>query len=261
VNDQDRYVGIGTQRAKGFAMIPTALQQLVIAAFGDPSQPLACWFTEPLLRSAPLQQFVASNAKKIRKKVRHAQDAQSMRDIQCELAVAMVLVDRRSQLIYEPLAATSQRGPDFLLCHKGHTNLYVEVSRIRRSGTELRNTSERLAAILCGKLEQFASGAANILVLISDSHSYLADEIATTIRQLQQRADAADDAYFAFRGLSSARTFHQTMPRLSALYIATPATATDTWYFAKQARFQLPADLRRSTTKWDVSKKIGPSAG
>jgi hypothetical protein len=240
-------------------MVPMAIQQLLIAAFGDLTQPLASWFAEPLAHSVPLQQFTASNAKKIRKKVRHAQDAQSLRDLQCELAVAMVLVDRRSPLIYEPLAATHQRGPDFLLCHKGHTDLYVEVSRIRPAGTELRDANERLAAIVCGKLNQLASGAANILVLISDDQPYPVEAIAGTLRQLQQRADAADNAYFAFRGLSNSRTFHQTMPRLSAVHIATPTVAINTWHFPKQARFQLPADLLRSTNKWDVSSKVGQS--
>jgi hypothetical protein len=238
-------------------MVPTAIQQLLIAAFGDPSQPLASWFTEPLLRSVPLQQFVANNAKKIRKKVRHAQDSGSVRDLRCELAVAMVLADRRSPLNYEPLAATQQRGPDFLLCHKGHTNLYVEVSRMRPSGSEPRATTERLAAIVCGKLAQLAPSAANILVFVSDDQAYSVDEIAATLLQLQQRADATDDAYFAFRGLSTVRMFHQAMPRLSAVHIATPATASDVWYFPKMARFRLPADLLRSTARWDLSSKIG----
>jgi hypothetical protein len=239
----------------------TAIQQLITSAFGSLAHPLAPWYAEYAASSAALQSFISANTTKIRKKVRHATDAEALRDLRCELAIAAALVDRRSVLSYEPLAASNRRGPDFLLHYKGHTTIYVEVSRLRASAQTERDPIERLAGVLCGKLSQFVAGSANLFVLISDEGSYSNETVTATLQLLRQRANARDDAYFAFRGLTDARMLHQTLPRLSAILIVAPTSLTETWFVYTQGRFALPAEFARGVPNWKLAPIIGSVAG
>lgn len=243
------------------------LTALLEAAFGGASHPIADWLAGRLSASPALRAFVAANATKIRKKVRHATGGEEQRDLRCELAVAAALADRRSSLSYEPLAAEGGRGPDFLLRHKGHLPLYVEVSRLRpRRGPAgaadaqpQRDPAERLAAVLCGKLGQLAPGAANLLVLVSDAGPYGAAEVEAALQGLRRRAGAGDDAYFAFRGLEGTRAFNQAIPRLSAVLVVAPAAAAEALYLHAQARHPLPAELARAAAAWGLAAQIGPA--
>jgi hypothetical protein len=236
-----------------------ALTALLDAAFGGATHPLAAWYAGLLAGAPALHAFTEANAAKIRKKTRLARDPEAQRDLRCELAVAAALVDRRSPLTYEPLAGEGRRGPDFLLRHKGHTDVYVEVSRLRPARSEERDPLDRLAAALCGKLGQLVPGAANLLVLVSDADRYGAEAIRETFLALRRRADARDDAYFAFRGLAGARAFLQGLPRLSALLAVMPASPEVTLSPMQQARHPLPADLARAIARWDLAAVIGPA--
>lgn len=237
------------------------IRQLVVAAFGGPTHPLAPWYATLLAERPTLHDWTLANATKIRKKVRHAGEVEALRDLRCELAVAAALVDRRSPLTYEPLAAEGRRGPDFLLRYKGHTEVYVEVSRLRPAQGEERDPAARLAAVLCGKLGQLVAGVANLLVLVSDAGPYTADDLSATLQRLRRRADARDDAYFAFRGLAGARAFHQLLPRLSAVLLVVPVPLADVLCVQAQARHQLPPALARGIATWCLAARIGPAEG
>lgn len=234
------------------------IRQLVVAAFGSPAHPLAPWYAALLEQYSPLVDWTETNATKIRKKVRHTSDAKALRDLRCELAVAAALIDRRSPLSYEPLAAAGRRGPDFLLRHKGHTEVYVEVSRLRPAHGEQHDPTGRLAAVLCGKLGQLVAGAANLLVVVSDAGPYTADDVATAFQGLRRRADAKDDAYFAFRDLAGARAFLQLLPRLSALLAVGPTETAEALFLHQQARHPLSPDLVRAAASWNLAARIGP---
>lgn len=238
-----------------------AIHELITAAFGSPAHPLAPWYTDLLEQRPPLRDWTQANATKLRKKVRHAGDAESLRDLRCELAVAAALIDRRSPLSYEPVAAAGRRGPDFLLLHKSHTAVYVEVSRLRPARSDDHDPTGRLAAMLCGKLGQLVAGAANLLVVVSDAGLYSADDVAAALQGLRRRAEAKDDAYFAFRGLAGARAAHQLLPRLSGVLVAAPASPTDALFMQAQARHQLPSDLARVVSNADLAALIGPVEG
>ena len=241
-------------------MLNTELKALIAAVFGSGTHPLAGWYAELLLATPPLRIFTSEYTTKIRKKARQAITPDPQRDLRCELAVAAALAaDRRHSVIYEPLAAASRRGPDFLLRYKGHTQVYVEVSRLRQAQSRDRDPSERLAAVLCGKLGQLTTGAANLLVLVSDDGWFDDTLIQATIQSLRQRADAKDDAYFAFRGLAGARLFHQTLPRLSGIVTVAPAVSSDALVLYPHARHPLPEDLARVVRNWKLSSSIGPS--
>lgn len=235
-----------------------AIAYLVAAAFGGAAHPLASWYAGLLEAAPPLQQFTAEYARKIHKKVRLATTSESQRDLRCELAVAAALADRRSPLVYEPLAAAGRRGPDFLLSYKAHTDVYFEVSRLRPARTSARTLEDRLAAVLCGKLGQLTTGAANVLVLVSDDGALDADIVAATIQSLRRRAEAKDDAYFAFRGLEGARALHQTLPRLSGLLAVAPGAADDVLFLYPQARHAIPTDLAHAMSAWGLGAVIGP---
>lgn len=241
-------------------MSAAEIRELIAAAFGGPAHPLAGWYAALLERTPPLRVFTAAHAAKIRKKARHAGDPGARRDLRCELAVAAALADRRSPLSYEPLAAEGRRGPDFLLRHKGHTSVYVEVSRLRPARSEERDPAGRLAAMLCGKLGQLVAGAANLLVVVSDDGPLGAEEVGAAIQGLRRRAEARDDAYFAFRGVAGARTALQLLPRLSAVLVAAPPAAEDVLCIHTQARHHLPADLARSSVGWGLAGTLGAGA-
>ena len=234
------------------------IRELLAAAFGGAGHPLAGWYGGLLEALPPLRAFTAANAGKIRKKARHAADAEARRDLRCELAVAAALAERRSPLAYEPLAAEGRRGPDFLLRHKGHTPVYVEVSRLRPARGREPDPAGRLAAVLCGKLEQLVAGAANLLVLVSDDGPYGADQVGATIQELRRRADARDDAFFAFRGLAGSRALDQALPRLGGGPVAGPAAPAEALPLSRGARHPLPADLARAAAGWGLAARIGP---
>jgi hypothetical protein len=234
---------------------------LVTAALGGAAHPLAGWYAGLLGDAPPLRAFTAAHASKIRKKARLATTPDAVRDLRCELALAAALAaDRRSPLIYEPRAGAGRRGPDFLLRHKGHTEVYVEVSRLRPAQSAERDPADRLAATICGKLGQLVAGAANLLVLVSDDGPFDSAGLAAVITGLRQRADARDDAYFALRGLSGARALHQALLRLSALRAAAPASVSDSLLLQPQARHQIPPDLARAAAGWGLARSIGPAS-
>lgn len=239
-------------------MSASDISALVVAAFGGADHQLASWYAGLLSELPALRPFTAANAAKIRKKARHAGDAGALRDLRCELAVAAALADRRSPLTYEPLAAAGRRGPDFLLRHKGHSELYVEVSRLRQARGAGHDPAARLAAVLCAKLGQLAPGAANLLILVSDADPYPVDAVSATLQGLRRRADAKDDAYFAFRDLAGARAFLQLLPRLSALLAVGPTETAEALFLHQQARHPLSPDLVRAAASWNLAARIGP---
>jgi hypothetical protein len=242
-------------------MSAAQIRELVSAAFGGADHPLAPWYAGLLADAPALRAFAEANASKIRKKARHASGAEELRDLRCELAVAAALADRRSPLSYEPLAAAGRRGPDFLLRHKGHTAIYVEVSRMRPARGERHDATGRLAAMICGKLGQLVAGSANLLIAVSDAEPYTAEDLAATIQALRRRADERDDAFFAFRGLPGARGFAQSLPRLSAVHVVAPAAPAEALFIHQQARHALPADLARAAVGWALAERIGPPPG
>lgn len=241
-------------------MPSNATEELVQALFGGTGRPLAGWFAALLDGSAPFRAFAEANRSKIRKKHRLSRDSESLRDLQCELAVAALLAgDRSSPLSYEPLAASGGRGPDFGLSFKGHTQVYCEVTRVRRL-QPVRVAGEphlRLAALLCGKLRQLPGGASGILLVVADGEPYDEAVCAQAMQLLRERAAAGDDAFFAFRGLEGVRDFHRYLPRLSAIILIVPphleSPGANRLWLHPLARHPLPPDLLNRIRGWDFA--------
>jgi hypothetical protein len=242
----------------GYVMAQPTTNELLLALFGRAEHPPAQWYAGVLDCSAPLRAFAWDYRTKIRKKVRNAADSATTRDLRCELAVAALLADdRRHTLTYEPLAAANRRGPDFLLVYKGHTSVYVEVTRIRPRTTAARDPHECLAAAIVGKLAQLANDGANLLVLVNDDEPIAPTVISVVVQRLRRKVEAKDDAYFAFRGLEGSRAFHRQIVRLSGVVLATPADGPQGLAALPGARRSLPPELARAMHAWDLVALLG----
>jgi hypothetical protein len=169
---------------------------------------LAGWMHE----SGRFRTFAEAHRDKIRKKIRTATDRDALLDVRAELRVARLLLDdRRIGLGFEALGSTAG-GPDFAVAFREHPAFHLEVTRVRRDPGDIAGAGPML-----GKLRQFPAGAANVLLLALGGGRADAFDTAAAVRELRARADARDDAFFARRGLDSARRFYDRFLRLGAV--------------------------------------------
>ena len=92
------------------------MDALLCALFDQPAHALAMPMATWLSSSRRFTAFVTSYQSKIRKKLRAAQDAETVRDLQLELETAYLLLRERSlSLEYEPQPKQQGRSPDFEL--------------------------------------------------------------------------------------------------------------------------------------------------
>ncbi len=231
-----------------------ANEELVEYLFGQAHHALAAWCARCFEESPRFAQFVAANRSKVRKKIRVAGDPEALRDLACELAVAYLLTQERSfEITYEPLAAQGS-SPDFGVHYKGHTLWYVEVTRARAPRTvEAMLPAARLAALLCGKLRQLPAGAPSLLTLIADGFSFSAADLDSAMRLLRQRAEAKDDAFFAFRGLDGTKAFDKQVAYLSAVLIVhTSSREGPVFWQHGLARYPLPVGVTKIVAHWEI---------
>jgi len=201
------------------------VEQLVSYVFGDTPSSLASRCTNWLRASRRFKAFVETYRDKLRKKARHVRDEAALLDLEAEVATAFKLLqERRFRVTWEPLAAGGGRGPDFGVDVTTRLRLYVEVTRPRlRLGTGSApdggtDAAGRVATAICAKLGQLPPGAINVLVL-AGTDSLAALDIAQVMKDLKQRAERRDQAYFTHRGFTSARAFITTSHRLSAILL------------------------------------------
>jgi environmental stress-induced protein Ves len=227
--------------------------ELIAYLFGQANQPLAQWCARRFAVSSRFAEFIDAQRSKVRKKVRLAADYETQRDLWCELAVASQLTNERSFVVsYEPLAAQGS-SPDFGVQFKGHTQLYVEVTRARiaPSGSQIAPEA-RLAALLCGKLRQLPAGAPSLLVLFTDGFSLAGMDLDQALRLLRQRAGAKDDAFFAFRGLAGAKAFQKQIALLSGVLLVPTNGAPLVVWQHRAARLQAPPEVFKLLSRWEI---------
>ena len=182
--------------------------------------------------------FLQANSTKIRKKARNSgQDGQDA-DLRAELAMAaMLLADRRAELVYEPTASSGQRGPDFAVRFRINTLIYLEVAHLR-PGSQSSHAA-RMAGVLAAKARQLQPGAANVLaVIMAEALSF--DEIGRTMLELRQRAERGQTITH-MRDVDPP-TLLRLLPRLSAL-LAVTLDGTPTVWPHPNARHSLPPDF------------------
>ena len=103
-----------------------ALDPLLDDLFAGRHAALRAEFDGWLRGSRRFAAFAETYRGKIRAKLRHAQDADGLRDVRAELEVAALLLgEERFAIEYEKYAAAKQRGPDFTVTFKTHTPFNV----------------------------------------------------------------------------------------------------------------------------------------
>jgi hypothetical protein len=180
----------------------------------DPSDPLAQELLVWLADSARFRSFAEAHRDKIRKKLRHATDAEALRDVRAELQAArLLLADRRFELAFEAYGS-GKGGPDFTVTYRGTTTFNLEVTRLHRVPDAMRFGESLLA-----KLRQLPPSLPNVLVVAIDGDTAAALDVAATTRELRASADAKDAAFFARRGFDGTREFYERYLRLAAVIV------------------------------------------
>jgi hypothetical protein len=223
----------------------TDLAALCDALFG--MTPLAAQCHLWAVENPRFATFLATYQPKIGKKLRGIGNEAGYFDLLAELEVAYRLLGERSfALVYEPLLAEKQRGPDFAVTFKTHTTFMVEVRHLRASTTDL---SLRLVAVFADKLRQLPASTPNVLALsgapedITPEH--LQQALQNALQVLATPAQRHDEDAARARGFAGARDLLRRLGRLSAVAILEPALL---WEHAP-AQHPLPPDLRKTLAR------------
>jgi hypothetical protein len=168
-----------------------------------------------------MRRFVEANAPKIRRKLREARDAETVRDLRAELlAAALLLADRRIEVAYEA-AGAGRGGPDFAVTFRGGTVFNVEVTRRRASA----DTGHVADAVLT-KLRQLPPSVSNVLVVALDRPIDI-PAINAAMIALRARADARDVTTLARARAADPRAFYDRYLRLAAVVVWSEASGPD----------------------------------
>jgi len=190
----------------------SAISELLDTIFEDKRPAFYPEFEGWLRRSRRFREFAHEYRNKIRAKLNNAKHPGSLQDLYAELQASAVLLGNPSFSVeYEQYAATKQRGPDFSVTFKSHTQFNVEVRRIT-SGPE------RLATILCEKTGQLPPSVVNMLWLATEDAIGM-DAVLAADRELRQTADSKDEGFFQKRGIGSIAEFRKRYQRLSGIVL------------------------------------------
>lgn len=149
---------------------------------------LSHWISE----SRRFHTFVDSNRSKIRKKLRTARTAESLRSVLLELEVARHFVaDRRCLVEYERYGQGTVRSPDLTVTFRGKV-VNLEVTRIQIPSGEASDWEGKLINLVCYKLGQMLPECANLLVVATETGSLSIDEVAKAMKRLKERVEERD---------------------------------------------------------------------
>lgn len=177
-----------------------------------PGDPLADELRAWLAGSPRFRAFATANRDKIRKKLRTAGDAESLRDVRAELLAAeLLLADRRIELSFEAYGS-GRRGPDFTVTFRSTRTFNLEVTRLRREPS-----AAALATSILAKLRQLPPSVPNALLIAIDAPAAEGQVVSAATRSLRSRADAKDEAIFDRAGLEGSRGFYDRYLRLGAV--------------------------------------------
>jgi hypothetical protein len=191
---------------------PPRIRRLVADLLETPEpDPALAGLPAWLAASPRFREFAELNRDKIRKKLRGAAETEARLDVRAELRVAaLLLADRRFELVFEAYGA-GRRGPDFTATFRAGRPFNVEVTR-RRPGPGAASLEPSILA----KLRQLPPSASNVLVVAVDGRDGAPDP-GPSLRDLRERADRRDDAFFVARGLDGAAAFNAGLLRIAAV--------------------------------------------
>lgn len=227
------------------------------------ADPMATWLTS----SRRFTAFVNTHHTKIRKKLRVAQEPESLRDLQLELETAYLLLRERSlSLAYEPQHPQYGRSPDFAVTFTTSQVFMVEVTRLRTIGprtplgTQSPNTTltvplpgDRFSDMVCSKLGQMLAQRSNLLLVGVEAPLLTHAELHATMLRVQQRAEANDSTLVQRYGFRDRADFFQHYQRLSAILVrgGTPLQAGEpvVLWLNPQAKYPLSAKVRTALSR------------
>lgn len=200
---------------------------LLTYLFDGRSHPLAAPMAAWLDSSRRFTAFVSDARTKIRKKIRTAQEPESLRDLQLELETACLLLRERSlSLAYEPQHPRSGRGPDFAVSFTTSLIFMVEVTRLRPAQPQpqvppsgLPLPGDRFSDMLCNKLGQLLAQRSNLLIVGLEAPYPTLGDLQAIMLRLQQRAEGNDPAVVQRPGFRDRADFFHHYRRLSALLV------------------------------------------
>jgi hypothetical protein len=220
--------------------------------------PMATW----LASSRRFTAFVNTHHTKIRKKLRTAQESESLRDLQLELETAYLILRERSlSLAYEPQHPQYGRSPDFAVTFTTSQVFMVEVTRLRASGprtppgTQSPNSlltvplpGDRFSDMVCSKLGQLLPQRSNLLLVGVEAPHLTHRDLHAAMLRVQQRAEANDSTVVQRHGFRDRADFFQHYQRLSAILVrgGTPLHAGEpvVIWVNPQAKYPLPTKVR-----------------
>jgi hypothetical protein len=220
--------------------------------------PMATW----LASSRRFTAFVNTHHTKIRKKLRTAQESESLRDLQLELETAYLILRERSlSLAYEPQHPQYGRSPDFAVTFTTSQVFMVEVTRLRASGprtppgTQSPNSlltvplpGDRFSDMVCSKLGQLLPQRSNLLLVGVEAPHLTHRDLHAAMLRVQQRAEANDSTVVQRHGCRDRADFFQHYQRLSAILVrgGTPLHAGEpvVIWVNPQAKYPLPTKVR-----------------
>lgn len=236
--------------------------ELLASFFDQPSHLLAAPMAAWLASSRRFTDFATTFHSKIRKKIRAAQEPESLRDLQLELETAYLLLRERAlSVVYEPQPARQARSPDFAVSFTTSLVFMVEVTRLRAGSSkpstgvqEREHTAlaaagldERFVGMLGSKLGQMLPQRSNLLLVGVEAARLTQADLQTLMIRVQQRAEGNDTAILQRNGFRDRSDFFQHYQRLSAilvrgipLHAGEPVVIWDN----PQAKSPLPAKVR-----------------
>ena len=214
-------------------------------------------FEQWVRASRRFRTFAETYSDKIRKKLRQAQDDDTLKDLYCELETAYwLLQDERMMLEYEKLAQLKQRAPDFSVTYRVNTLFNVEVTRLRSLADSLSTDNEEIERIftrklldgICDKLGQMFPSTINIVLIISEwqiSHA----KLLVTMNELRLSAETKNDTFFVRRGFQDSRDFLKSFQRLSAIFCRSGNDEASVLWLNPLTRHAVPKELLNALQK------------
>jgi hypothetical protein len=244
------------------------IDELLIYLFrGQPhllDQSMRTW----LVASRRFADFVTTFRSKIRKKLRVAQDPESLLDLRLELETAYLLLqERRLSLVYEPRQSGQSRCPDFAVTFTTSLTFMVEVTRQRANqkhaaaeasqqtaaAPALSNAptsplpGERLSDTICSKLGQLLPQHSNVLIIGVEALHLTESDLHSAMLHTQQRAEGSDTTVWQRHRFRNRADFFRHYQRLSEVLVREshgPTAGSLLVWVNPQAKHPLPGKVR-----------------
>jgi hypothetical protein len=236
------------------------MDELLASLFDGQSHLLAAPMATWLASSRRFTAFVTTYHTKIRKKLRTAQEPESLRALQLELETAYLLLRERSlSLVYEPLHREHARSPDFAVTFTTRLTFMVEVTRLQADqkstlATLAPNTiltvpliGERLADTICSKLGQLVPQRSNVLLVGVEALHLRHGDLGVAMLRIQQRAEHNDTTFLQRHRFRDRADFFHHYQRLSEILVRGPhvqAAEPMVVWVNPQAKYPLPSKVR-----------------